>query len=125
MCHSMPRSSRQLPFSSGSRNEWAAWLPLLFIGAMLFWTVAVGLGTWSLMIVSDEAMDATPPAATAIEPAPGVEGQGTGGMVERITVQMEESQEAEDVNDNAGNVGGAGVDWTTPAQLAPAALSTD
>ena len=35
------------------RGDWAAWLPLLFIGAMMFWTVALGLGGWSLMVVSD------------------------------------------------------------------------
>ena len=39
------------------------------------------------------------PPASAIEPKPGVEAAALG---DRIPVQMEESQEAEDVNDNAG-----------------------
>ena len=48
------RSRRQAPFAWGGRGERvAAWLPLVFIGTMMFWTVAVGLGTWSLMVVSD------------------------------------------------------------------------
>jgi hypothetical protein len=79
-------------------------LPLVFIGTMMFWTVAVGLGTWSLMVVSDGAAAIEPagPAPTATEPMPGVEAAGTGGVPDGIPVQMEESQEPEDVNDNAG-----------------------
>jgi hypothetical protein len=98
-----PRSRCQSSFGSGGRGEWAAWLPLLFIGAMLFWTVALGLGGWSLMVVSDGAMEATGPAPTATEPMPGADTQGTAGLPDRIPVQMEESQEPEDVNDNAGS----------------------
>jgi hypothetical protein len=73
---------------------------LLFIGAMMFWTVAVGLGTWSLMVVSDgaaEEVEVVRPVPSAIEPMPGVV------EVTTIPVQMEESQEPEDVNDNAGS----------------------
>jgi len=103
-----PRARHPQAPGPGARGEWAAWLPLLFIGAMMFWTVALGLGGWSLMVVSDGAM--TPamvgpaPTATATDIVPGTD---VGGMVgsERIPVQMEESQESEDVNDNAGNVG--------------------
>ena len=69
-------------------------MPLLFIGAMMFWTVAVGLGTWSLMVVSDGAaaeVEVVAPPATAIEPKPGfIEGAA-------ISVQVEESQEPEDL----------------------------
>ena len=103
-----PRSRH--PVGSGGRGHWAAWLPLVFVGSMMFWTVAVVLGGWSIMIVSDGAMEAAGPVPgpTALEPRPGVERQGAGGMYERITVQMEESQESEDVNDNAGNVGSEG-----------------
>jgi len=71
---------------------------------MMFWTVAVGLGTWSLMVVSDGAMEAAGPAPTVTEPMPGVQVPGTGGMSDRIPVQVEESQEPEDVDDNAGAV---------------------
>jgi hypothetical protein len=105
--HDRSPRSRHL-VGSGGRGHWAAWLPLVFAGSMMFWTVAVVLGGWSLMAVSDGAMEvaAPMPPATAIEPRPGVEAQGAGGTFDRITVQMEESQESEDVNDNAGNVTG-------------------
>src|SRR5262245_7943366 len=88
------------------RGEWAAWLPLLFVGAMMFWTVALVLGGWSLMVVSDGAMEAAPPipSATAIEPKPGSEAQEAAVAGDGIPVQMEESQEPEDVDDNVGNV---------------------
>jgi hypothetical protein len=97
---------------------------------MMFWTVAVVLGGWSLMVVSDGAMEAAGPlpGATAMEPRPGAETQGAGGMSERITVQMEESQESEDVNDNAGNVGSEGrgdVEFNVPVLPASAVLPTD
>jgi len=68
---------------------------------MMFWTIALGLGGWSLMVVSDGAM--TPvaaPAPTATEPMPGAETPPA--EADRIPVQMEESQESEDVNDNPG-----------------------
>jgi len=111
-----PRSSC-LPYGARGRGERVAWLPLLFIGTMLFWTVALGLGGWSFMLVNETAdmnMDAVGPmpSATAIEPKPGAETAGpTGGSVGGTTagsmaipVQVEESQESEDVNDNAGAV---------------------
>jgi hypothetical protein len=94
-----------MSFGSGVRRDWAAWLPLLFVGAMMFWTVALGLGGWSLMVVSDGAMEPMAPAPTATEPMPGLGGETqVPAAVDRIPVQMEESQEPEDVNDNPGNV---------------------
>ena len=99
-----PRSRR--PVGSAGRACWAAWLPLVFVGSMMFWTVAVVLGGWSLMVVSEGAMEAGGPAPMVTEPMPGLEAQGQGGggaMSDRISVQVEESQEPEDVNDNAGS----------------------
>ena len=95
-----------LPFGSGGRGEPAAWLPLIFIGAMVFWTVALSLGGWSFMLVNERAMDmdAMAPAPTATETMPGVEAAAGIGGSERIPVQVEESQESEDVDDNAGAV---------------------
>jgi hypothetical protein len=96
---------------------------------MMFWTVALGLGGWSLMVVSDGAIEPVAvPSATAIEPQPGTQ-QGTQGtevqpaaapapvptidrMPDRIPVQMEESQEPEDVNDNAGAADHPAEVWT-------------
>ena len=37
--------------SAGSAT-WVSWLPLLFVGAMLFWTIALGLGGLSLVTVT-------------------------------------------------------------------------
>jgi len=102
VCKCSPRSRHPVSFGSGVRRDWAAWLPLLFVGAMMFWTVALGLGGWSLMVVSDGAMEPIAPAPTATEPMPGIEAQAP-AAVDRISVQMEESQEPEDVNDNPGS----------------------
>jgi hypothetical protein len=70
---------------------------------MMFWTVALGLGGWSLAVVSDGLPDMAGPEvpATAIEPKPGVL-EAPAAVSERITVQVEESQEPEDVNDSVG-----------------------
>ena len=123
MCDCRSRSRRQTSFGGPvGRGEWAAWLPLLFIGAMMFWTVALGLGGWSLMVVGSDALgddDPVPaPTATAIEPKP-VEDPGPS---ERIQVQMEESQEPEDVNDSAGAVSPSAHIWgaVSPDDLARA-----
>ena len=120
-----PRSKRPSPFGPAGRGEWAAWLPLLFIGAMMFWTVALGLGGWSLMVVSDEAMEAMAagPAPTVTEPMPGVGGEPQITAADRIQVQMEESQEPEDVNDNPGS--GGHIEWAPPALPVSATLPAD
>jgi len=114
MCDCRSRSRRQTSFGGPvGRGEWAAWLPLLFIGAMMFWTVALGMGGWSLMVVGSDALgdDAPAPAATAtaIEPKP-FEDSAVGAS-ERIQVQMEESQEPEDVNDNTGSAAPTTHGW--------------
>jgi hypothetical protein len=80
-----------------------AWLPLLFVGAMLFWTIALGLGGLSLMAVTALSSDCgrydlrVGPGPTATEPMPGMSASSDG-----IVVRLEESAEPEDVNDNAG-----------------------
>jgi hypothetical protein len=87
----------------------------VFIGALVFWTVALGLGGWSLMIVSDGGLEpatvAVPPTATAVEPKPGREGSEAEAPApgERIPVQMQESQVPEDLDgsDVAALPGGA------------------
>jgi len=114
-----PRSSC-LPLGSGGRGERAAWLPLIFVGAMMFWTVALSLGGWSFMLVNERAleMEAVGPAPTATETMPGVEAAAGIGGSDRIPVQVEESQESEDVNDNVG-----AVPATLPAGLDRGALA--
>ena len=90
----------------GGRGERAAWLPLVFIGAMMFWTVALGLGGWSLMVRQRRGRRSWTPAGAGTDRRPsrcqGSEAAGIGGMPDGIPVQMEESQESEDVDDNAG-----------------------
>ena len=84
-------------------------LPLVFAGAMLFWTMALSLGAVSLiglgaLASGDVQMEFMGPPPTATEPMP--------GQAEGISVQIQESAEPEDVNDNAGAV--------APAATAPA-----
>ena len=81
-------------------TRWVAWMPLLFVAAFLYWSVALGLGGLSLMAASaisgdlDEGPDLAP---SVMEPAPG-------HTTEPIIIHLEESAEPEDVNDNAGAV---------------------
>ena len=81
-------------------TRWVAWMPLLFVAAFLYWSVALGLGGLSLMAASeisgdlDEGPDLAP---SVMEPAPG-------HTAEPIVIHLEESAEPEDVNDNAGAV---------------------
>ena len=84
-------------------------LPLVFAGAMLFWTMALSLGAVSLIglgaLTSGEVqVEYVGPSATGVEPMP--------GPSEGISVHIQESAEPEDVNDNAGAV--------TPAPSLPA-----
>jgi hypothetical protein len=92
--------------------RWVALLPLVLVGSMMFWGVALGLGAASLMTVTGlttddddssmmeiepmapSAMEASPTEATAVEPV--------SGHADPITVHIEPSAEPEDVNDNAG-----------------------
>jgi|HubBroStandDraft_2_1064218.scaffolds.fasta_scaffold103445_2 hypothetical protein len=89
--------------SAGSPHStrWVAWMPLLFVAAFLYWSVALGLGGLSLMAASAISgdLDQGPELAPSVmEPAPGhVFG-------DPIVVHLEESAEPEDVNDNAGAV---------------------
>jgi hypothetical protein len=92
-----------------SSVRWVAWLPILFVTAMLFWTVALGLGGLSLMAVSalsdgqdDGASQAAGVAPTATEPMPGQSGQAA--AADGIVVHLQESIEPEDVDDNVGAV---------------------
>jgi hypothetical protein len=90
--------------SAGSAT-WVAWLPVLFVGAMLFWTIALGLGGLSLVTVTalsagdDSPQVYVPMPPTATEPMPGNVAASDG-----ILVRLQESPEPEDANVNAGIV---------------------
>jgi hypothetical protein len=85
---------------ASSSTRWIAWMPLLFVAAFLYWSVALGLGGLSLMAASaitsgaEGAADFSP---SAVEPVSGH------ALAEPIVVHLEESAEPEDVNDNAGS----------------------
>jgi hypothetical protein len=133
----MSNQSWRFPVPSRRRPAWLVWIPVLMVAALLYWTVALGLGGLSLMAVNalssadlDEvdvhlAETATAtvaePEPTAAEPAPGYE---------PIVVHLQEStepqdiqqdvqqdvQDVEDVNDNPGSAGAA---TGSGAQVAP------
>jgi hypothetical protein len=108
---SMPTSLDRNEFDRSRRPvvgsaSWVAWLPLVFVGAMLFWTLALGLGGLSLVTLTalsadDDSvqLEAIAPPPTAAEPMP-----GTIVAADGIVVNLQESPEPEDVNDNAGQV---------------------
>ena len=87
---------------------WVAWLPLLFVGAMLFWTIALGLGGLSLVTVTalsagdDNLQVNVPMPPTATEPMPG--NAASMGPSDTILVRLQESPEPEDGNDSAATV---------------------
>ena len=92
--------------------RWIVFLPVLMVGSLLYWSVAIGLGGLSLMTAS--ALSAT--NVRVMLPQPGADtGDSTSplqvdvgdGMVPAgsIMVRLEESVEPEDVNDNAGAAG--------------------
>jgi hypothetical protein len=92
--------------------RWILLLPVLMVGSLLYWSVAIGLGGLSLMTAS--ALSATNVRVMLPQ-----QGADTGdsmsplqvdvgdGMVPAgsIMVHLEESVEPEDVNDNAGAAG--------------------
>jgi hypothetical protein len=86
-------------------TRWVAWMPLLFVAAFLYWSVALGLGGLSLMAASaisgdlqdGQGLEGPELAPSVMEPAPG-------HTSEPIVIHLEESAEPEDVNDNVGAV---------------------
>lgn len=84
-------------------TRWVAWMPLLFVAAFLYWSVALGLGGLSLMAASaisgdvQDGPEGPELAPSVMEPAPG-------HTTRPIFIHLEESAEPEDVNDNAGAV---------------------
>jgi len=96
--------------SAPSSTRWIAWMPLLFVAAFLYWSVALGLGGLSLMAAStitSEVETSADFAPSAVEPVSGhALAEPDNPMVPpaSIVVHLEESAEPEDVNDNPGAV---------------------
>ena len=101
------RRERAFPAPAPSSTRWIAWMPLLFVAAFLYWSVALGLGGLSLMAASaitsgaESAADFSP---SAVEPVSGHALAEPDNSTFPIVVHLEESAEPEDVNDNAGAV---------------------
>ena len=92
------------PSQGRSELRKLAMLPLVFAGAMVFWTLAFGLGGLSLMglgSMGGDRIEFIGPEPQVTEPMPM---PATIGPADRITVHIQESAEPEDVNDNAGAV---------------------
>jgi len=91
---------------ASSSTRWIAWMPLLFVAAFLYWSVALGLGGLSLMAASAITSGAESPpdfAPSAVEPVSGHALLESDSPTLPIVVHLEESAEPEDVNDNAGS----------------------
>jgi len=92
------------PAGTPHSTRWVAWMPLLFVAAFLYWSVALGLGGLSLMAASamsgdlQDGSESPELAPSVMEPAPGH------ASIEPIVIHLEESAEPEDVNDNSGAV---------------------
>jgi hypothetical protein len=90
--------------------RWILMLPVLMVGSLVYWSVAIGVGGLSLMTAS--ALSAS--SVRVVLPQPGADtgearspvdlGDGT-VAAGPIFVHIEDSVEPEDVNDNAGAAG--------------------
>ncbi len=71
-------------------RRWFLWFPVVMVGSLFYWTVALGLGGLSLMAVS--AVSSGLPEPMELNVSSSIP----------IVVHLEESAEPEDVNDNVG-----------------------
>jgi len=90
----------------GRTFRWLVLLPVLMVGSLLYWSVAIGLGGLSLMAasaLSTAQVDTTLGVSTDTETGNPNTILDVGQTP--IMVHLEESVEPEDVNDNAGAAG--------------------
>jgi hypothetical protein len=118
--------------SARSTARWVVALPLLLVGSMLFWTMALGSGAISLLAVtgfaevpqpSDDLPMAGEVAPTATEPMPGPILGTQANPANPILVHLQESAEPEDVNDNLGAAAPGESDDDGTGQMSGQALS--
>ena len=103
--------SAQTRRTVGTTFRWIVLLPVLMVGSLLYWSVALGLGGMSLMAAS--ALSVSTDSTLRVAPASETGASATlevGDGTTPIVVRLEESVEPEDVNDNAGAAG-----FTQPA----------
>jgi hypothetical protein len=91
----------------GKTFRWIVLLPVLMVGSLVYWSVAIGLGGLSLMAASALSISADTMGLAQVNDTDTDTSANTtldvGGTP--ILVHLEESVEPEDVNDNAGAAG--------------------
>ena len=98
--------SAQTRRTVGTTFRWLVLLPVLMVGSLLYWSVALGLGGMSLMAAS--ALSISTDSTLGVGPASETGAPATLEVTDGTTpivVHLEESVEPEDVNDNAGAAG--------------------
>jgi hypothetical protein len=126
-------STRSFQFrASGGRSaaRWLLLLPVLMVGALFYWTVALGLGALSLAAVSalsvgvpEVRVDQVDVNAADDQTDVQTDDQSaTADPADPIIVRLQESVEPEDVNDNPGSEAPAPAD--DPAAVSPSGPGT-
>jgi hypothetical protein len=92
--------------------RWIVLLPVLMVGSLLYWSVAIGLGGLSLMAASALSTTQLQMQMQMADTSPGSDPDNSNATLDvgqtpgnSIMVHLEESVEPEDVNDNAGAAG--------------------
>jgi hypothetical protein len=92
----------------GRTFRWIVLLPVLLVGSLLYWSVAIGLGGLSLMAASALSVSADATVGVAQITETGGASTATldiGDGTAPLLIHLEESAEPEDVNDNVGAAG--------------------
>jgi hypothetical protein len=120
----MSMSTSHRPGRARATGRWLFWAPVLMVGGLLYWTVALGLGGLSLVAVTALSAASGDTGATLSSGASDTlvvttDNVDDGDDVrpgDPITVHLQESVEPEDVNDNPGAGSATGTD--DPAAVA-------
>ena len=108
----------------GKTFRWIVLLPVLMVGSLVYWSVAIGLGGLSLMAASALSISADTTMGVAQDTDTDTNTTlDLGGS--SILVHLEESVEPEDVNDNAGAAGFAQPADDTQVTVTPGPGATD
>lgn len=106
----------------GKTLRWIVLLPVVMVGSLLYWSVAIGLGGLSLMTAS-ALSSGTDSSLTFVDDSDNENAILDVGSIP-ISVHLEESAEPEDVNDNAGTAGYTAITDDQQIIVAPGPGST-
>ncbi len=120
---SMPSSSQNRR-TVGRTLRWVAVFPVLMVGSLLYWSVAIGLGGLSLMTASALSGSGASLEDQSLESYSDNENATLDVGGTPIMVHLEESEEPDDVNDNAGTAGFTAVSDDQQVIVAPGPGST-